>query len=305
MRTDDKPQSQTYEQFAATAFVNSPYHHPIIGWMDDLENMTGDDARDWYRSWYAPNNATLVVVGDVDPEAVIRDAKKYFGPLKPRDIPKLKPQTEIEQLGPRRVTVKAPAQLPYFVMGYKVPVVKTAKEDWEPYALEMLAHVLDGGDSARFNKHLVRGQQIAASVGAGYDIYSRLADLFIVSGTPSQGRTVDELEKAVIEQIERLKTELVSEAELDRIKTRIVASKVYEQDSVFYQAMQMGTLETVGLDWRLMDSFVERLRAVTPEQVQAVAKKYFIEERLTVAQLDPQPIGNGKPAMQQGGSHAH
>ncbi len=305
MRTEDNPQSQTYEQFAATAFVNSPYHHPVIGWMEDLETMTGADARDWYQTWYAPNNATVVVVGDVDPQEVIREAKKYFGPLPPHTIPKLKPQMEIEQLGLRRLTVKAPAQLPYFIMGYKVPVVATAKEDWEPYALEMLANVLDGGDSARFTKNLVRGQQIASSVGAGYDIYSRLADLFIVSGTPSQGHSVDDLEKAVRAQIDRLKTELVDAAELDRIKTQIVASKVYEQDSVFYQAMQLGNLVTVGLDWRLMDSFVERLRAVTPEQIQSVAKKYLIDDHLTVAQLDPQPIANGKPAMQHGGGHVH
>jgi len=185
-------------------------------------------------------------------------------------------------------------------MGYKVPVVATAKEEWEPYALEMLASVLDAGESSRFAKELVRGTQMATSVGAGYDIFSRLDELFIFDGTPSKGKSVDELEKAIRAQIDKLKTELVSQAEMDRIKAQVVASKVYEKDSVFYQAMQIGTLATVGLDWQLMDQFVDRLRAVTPEQVQAVAKKYLIDDRLTVAVLDPQST----PVAANGG-HAH
>ena len=199
-------------------------------------------------------------------------------------------------------SVKAPAQVPYMIMGYKVPVVATAEADWEPYALEMLVSVLDAGESSRFAKDLVRGQQIATSVGAGYDIYSRLDDLLIFDGTPAKGKTVAELEDAIRAQIKKIKTERVSQAELDRIKAQVVASKVYEKDSVFYQAMQMGTLATVGLDWQLMDQFVERLRAVTPEQVQAVAKKYLIDDYLTVAVLDPQST----PVAANGGhSHAH
>ena len=182
MRTDDKPESVTYEQFAATAFVNSPYHHPIIGWMNDLKNMTAEDAQKWYSDWYAPNNATLVVAGDVDPQEVLALAKQYFGPLKPKTIPEIKPQKEIEQKGIRRIVVKEPAQLPYLVMGFKAPVVKTAEESWEPYALEMLAHVLDGGNSSRFSKELIRGKAIAAGISTSYDLFSRLSDLFLFSG---------------------------------------------------------------------------------------------------------------------------
>lgn len=300
MRTDDKPRSLTYEHFVATAFVNSPYHHPIIGWMDDLKNMNVDDMRNWYKDWYAPNNATLVVAGDVDAEAVFELAKKTYGKVKARPIPTVKPQKEFEQRGIRRISVKAPAQVPYFIMGYKVPVVMTAEAEWEPYALEMLASVLDAGNSSRFAKELVRGQQIATSVGAGYDLYSRLDDLFLFNGTPAKGKSVEDLEKAIRAQLDTLKTELVSQAELDRIKAQVVASKVYEKDSMFYQAMQIGTLATVGLDWQLSDKFVERLRAVTPEQVQAVAKKYLIDDHLTVAVLDPQSTPVAAP-----GGHAH
>ncbi|MCF6211780.1 MAG: insulinase family protein [Gammaproteobacteria bacterium] len=305
MRTEDKPRSLTYEQFKATAFVTSPYHNPIIGWMDDLENLTIDDLQQWYQHWYAPNNATLVVAGDVDPQQVVELAKKHFGPVKSRPVPKVKPQREIEQRGIRRITVKAPAQLPFLIMGYKTPVINTAETDWEPYAIDMLAGVLDGGESARFTRNLVRGQQIAASVGAGYDLHSRLGGMLVISGTPSKDVGIEELEKAIRVEIDRFKTELVTQGELDRIKAQVLAAKVYEKDSIFYQAMQIGTLETVGLDWRLMDEYMDRLKAVTPEQIRAVANKYLSEDRLTVAVLEPQAMTSTPPPAAHGGQHAH
>ena len=191
-------------------------------------------------------------------------------------------------------------------MGYKVPVVSTAENDWEPYALEMLAHVLDGSDSSRFTKELIRGKAVAASIGAGYGLFSRLDELFLFDATPAQGYTVADMEKEIRAQIERIKTEPVSEKELERIKNQVVASKVYELDSIFYQAMQIGTLETVGLNWQLMDEFVDRFRAITAEQVQQVAQKYLIDDRLTVAVLDPQPINKKAIAGTHGGAqNAH
>jgi len=238
MRTEDNPQTLTWEQFNATAYVSSPYRIPVIGWMDDLESMHIDDLRDWYRQWYAPNNATVVVAGDVDPKEVLRLARRYFGPLKPSKIEPAKPRREVTQLGIKRLQVKAPAELPYLMMGYKAPVVLTAdkERDWEPYALEVLAGVLDEGSGARLASELVRGKAIAASAGAGYDAHDRLQSLFLLSGTPSNGRSVAELETALREQLQKLKDEPVEAAELDRVKAQLRAQKVYEQDSIFYQA---------------------------------------------------------------------
>jgi zinc protease len=290
MRTEDNPTAMTREAFNATAFMNSPYHHPIVGWMSDINNYEADDLREWYQKWYAPNNATIVVVGDVEPEAIHELAKQYFGHLKPEEIEVVKPQVEVPQLGKRQIQVQAPAELPYLMMGWKVPVVKTAEVAWEPYALEMLAGILDGGASARFSRDLVRGEEIASNLGAGYSLFSRLDDLFLVAGTPTKAHSIANLQQAVIAQLETLKTEPVSQQELERIKTQVVANAVYERDSVFYQAMQIGMLETVGLDWRLSDDYVKNIQAVTAEQVQAVAQKYFIDKTLTVAELDPQPL---------------
>jgi zinc protease len=290
LRTEDDPQALTDEQFHAAAFATGPYHHPVIGWMDDISHYTDADVRAWYQKWYAPNNATVVVVGDVDPDQVYALAKKYFGPNKPSEIGTVKPRHDIPQLGARQITVKTPAELPYLAMGYKVPVLRTAEQQWEPYALDVLSGILDGGDSARLSKNLIRGSQVAASASAGYDLYERYDTLFELDGTPAPGHTVEDLKQALEQQIKSLRDTPVSAQELDRVKAQVVASNVYQRDSVFYQAMQIGLLETVGLDWHLADEYVDRIRAITPEQVQKVAQKYLTDDHLTIAVLQPKPM---------------
>jgi zinc protease len=303
LRTEDNPESLTYEQFNAVAYTASPYRIPTIGWMNDLQNLRVEDLQHWYEKWYAPNNAIVVVVGDVKPDEVYALAKKYFGPLKPSQLSPPKPQLEPKQDGIRTMLVKTPAQLPYLIMGFKVPALKEAKPEWEAYALEVLAGIFDGGDSARLTTRLVRQQGIANSAGAGYDLYDRLSGMFLFEGVPAQGKTVAQLKQALQDQIADLQNHPVSTQELERVKAQVVADKVYERDSVFYQAMQIGTLEAVGLDWKTMDEYVPRVQAVTPEQIQAVAKKYLVSEHQTVAELVPLPMDPNKPqaAMSYGG----
>ncbi|MES9963758.1 MAG: pitrilysin family protein [Candidatus Sedimenticola sp. 20ELBAFRAG] len=305
LRTEDKPTSLTYEQFNAQAYSSLPYGNPVIGWMNDLDNMEVSDLRDWYRLWYAPNNATLVVVGDVQFQEVRKLAEKYFGPLKTENTPRTKPLREPPQRGLVRSVVKAPAKEPYLIMGYKTPVLNSTDDEWEPYALEMLVAILDGGDSARFSRNLVRGQEIAVSAGASYSAFSRLPGMLVVDGTPAKGRNMQELEKALLGEIERIKSEQVSQQELDRVKAQVVAEQIYDLDSVYYQAMQLGVLETIGLGWQLLDQYVDKIKAVTPEQVQAVAKKYLNKDQLTVTVLEPLPISNEQAAeaAMQGGGH--
>lgn len=290
MRTEDKPRSLTYEQFNSTAYDNNPYKNPIIGWMDDLDNMNVADLRQWYQKWYAPNNATLVVAGDVNPDEVYALAQKHFGPLAAEEVSGLKPRKERKQLGPRRVIVRAPAQVPYMLMGYKVPVLRTVEHEWEPYALEVLAGVLSGSGSSRFPKTLVREKQLAVSADVGYNMHAKYDELFLFDATPAQGQTIKSVEQAILEQIEIVKKEKISEAELNRVKAQVIAEDVYEKDSVFYQAMVLGTLETTGLKWQMADEYLEKIKAVTAEQVQQVAQKYFVENHLTVAVLEPQSM---------------
>jgi zinc protease len=304
LRTEDDPESLTFEQFNATAYEASPYRTPVIGWASDLEGMEVEDLRNWYHRWYAPNNATLVVVGDVVADEVFSLAEKHFGSLQPEQVATPKRRAEPEQRGEKRIRVKAPAKEPYLIMGYKATALGQDAEEWEPYALEMLASVLDGGGSARFSRELVRGSKVAASAGAGYSAFTRLPGMFLIDGNPAKGRTVMELEQAFGEQVERVRNEPVDASELERIRTQLIAGKVYERDSVYAQAMQMGRLETVGLGWPLVDEYVEHLSRVTPEQVQAVARKYLIPENLTVALLEPQPLDGKQPRPGAGGGHA-
>jgi zinc protease len=291
LRTDDKPTGLLYEQFSAVAWRASPYRNPIIGWMADLEQMSVADLRAWYAKYYAPANATLVVVGDVEPQQIVALAERHFGPLPGGAPVGDQPTTEPPQPGLTRVEVAVPAKQPHLMMGYKTPIVGTADAEWEPYALYVLSAILDGGSSARLSRELVRGSGVAASAGADYDVYGRLPGMLVLDGTPTDGHSLADVEAALRAQVERLQVEPVSAVELQRVVTGVVASKVYERDSLFYQAMQIGLLETVGLDWRLSEQEVARIRAVTPEQVQAVARKYLTDANLTIAELRPQPMG--------------
>lgn len=290
LRTDDNPQSRVYEAMNAAAFTAHPYRRPIIGWMDDLQNLTWQDARDWYRTWYAPNNAYVVVVGDVDHQAVFKLAEQTYGRHKAHPLPARKPQNEPQQDGMRRITVKAPAQLPYLLMAWKAPKLADIDKDREPYALEVLSSLLDGNDAARFPKRLVRGEKIAQSAGAGYDATLRGETQFMLVGQPAAGKTVAELEAALRAEIVRIQNEGVTEEELKRVKTQTIAAQVYKRDSLMAQAMEIGHAEASGVHWRDIDKLLDKIRSVTAEEVQAVAKKYFGDDTLTVAVLDPQPL---------------
>ena len=290
LRTDDQPQSLLLEQLTAVALQVHPYRVPIIGWMNDLENMTVNDARSWYDNWYAPNNAYVVVVGDVDHDAVFRLADKYYGALQARSLPVRKPQDEPQQVGVRRVTVKAPAELPVVMMAYKVPVIRDVESDIDPYALEMLSAVLAGHEAARFSRHLVREQRLAVNATASYDSVARGPGLFYLYGSPSEGKTRAELEAGLRAELARVQEQGVAADELTRAKAQLIAGQIYKLDSMFAQAMEIGQLESAGIPYKMNRRMIEKLQAVTAEQVQAVARKYFREEQLTVAELDPQPL---------------
>ncbi len=309
LRTEDQPEALVGEKFMTTAYQVHPYQHPVIGWMADLQSMTVKDLQDWYNRYYTPSNAILVVTGDVEPKEVFALAQKYFGPVPKRAPVTTAAAAEPPQNGERRARVALPAEVPYVAMGWHVPVHASAGRneiaEWEPYALSILTGVLDGGRAARFERELVREKKIASSIGTDYSAISRSPTLLTIEGTPANGHTTAELEQAIRAQIERIRNEPVSADELKRIKAQVVAGNVYSRDSVFYQAMQIGRLVTVGLDWRLLDDYVKNLNAVTAQQVQTVARKYLVDANLTVTTLDPQPMDKVKPraAPRMGGGH--
>ncbi|MDO9449461.1 MAG: pitrilysin family protein [Rugosibacter sp.] len=298
LRTDDNPRAQVFEAVRGTAFLAHSYRRPIIGWMNDLENLTWQDAHDWYTQWYMPSNAYVVVAGDVEHKEVFRLAKKYYGVHKARALPERKPQNEPEQKGWRRVSVKAPAKLPYLSMLWKVPRLRDVHQDRDPYALEVLAGILDGNDTSRLAKNLVRGTRIAQSAGAGYDGTVRGEATFTMGGQPAEGRSVADLEAALRAEIARIQESGIAPEELARVKTQLIAGQTYKRDSLMAQAMEIGGVEAVGLSWRDIDLLVDQLKGVSAEEVQAVARKYFKDDTLTIAVLDPQPMdtADARPA---------
>src|SRR5467141_453192 len=252
---EDRPRSLLIENLLSTAFAAHPYKWPTIGWMQDLENMSWRDARAWYQHWYAPNNAIVVVVGDVDPQKVLAWARRYYGALAPKTIPGRKTLTEPVQRGLKRVMVKAPAELPYVRFGYKAPVLRGA-----------------------------------TSGGADYEMVSRGPGMVFVEAAAAQGRSGAELETGVREVIAGVAAAGVTAEELNRARVQLLAQLVYKRDSFFAQALELGELEASGLSFRDADRFAERLKAITAEQIQAAAARYLVDDGLTVAVLDPQPL---------------
>jgi zinc protease len=301
---EDQPRSLLDESLLATAFAAHPYKWPTIGWMQDLQNMTWRDAAAWYKSWYAPNNATLVVVGDVDPDQVIAWAKRYYGPLARKAVPARKPLSEPEQRGMKRVVLKAPAELAYVRLGYKAPALRDPAKDWEPFAVSILVKVLGGNDAARLNQILVRERRIATSAGAEYELISRGPGMVFLNAAAAQGHGGSELETALREIVARVVAEGVSAEELQRAKVQLLAQFVYRRDSFFAQALELGELESSGLSFRDADLIPERFKAITAEQVRSAAAKYLVDDGLTVAVLDPQPLGR-RPSGQAAPAGAH
>lgn len=304
MRTDDEPRALLYEQLMATVYLSHPYRNPVIGWMNDLQALRVSDAQTWYNNWYAPNNAVLVIAGDVNAKEVFALAQRYYGVIPARSLPARRNISDPPQVGVKRIVVKAPAQLPNIIMAYHAPTLRDPEAEWKPYALQMLAGVLDGNESARLNKALVREQQLASSVGVSYDAISRGPSQFLLEGTPSEGKTVADLEEGLRAQIALLVSDGVSEEELKRVKAQVTASEVYKLDSLFYQAMQLGQLESSGMNYLTIPLMLKKLQAVTAQQVQDVAREFIQDDQLTVAVLDPQPL-SGKPAAKKGAVHAH
>lgn len=287
MRVDDNPQEILLERLNAAAFVASSYHHPVIGWKSDLQNMTVDDLRKWYETWYAPNNAILVVVGDVKPNQVYKLAQTYFSNLQPITLPKIKPEKDLLPLGEKRLIIRTPAQLPWLVMAYPIPVIKQDSNNQDPYVLHIIATLLSGGNSARFAKNLVRDQQIAADANAFYNPISRLDSLFLLEATPTPNHSLSELESSLLKQIKQLQTFSVSTEELARAKAQIAADKIYSSDSITAKAYEIGSLAAINLPWQIERDYLKHINAITPHQIQIVANKYLLASHLTVAYLIP------------------
>lgn len=282
MRYEDDPVRSMEQQMMSVAFSTHPYQWPVIGWMADISALTRDDLYKHYQTYYQPNNATIVVVGDFNAKELLTRIEKTFGKI-PRGakIPEVT-AVETKQQGERRVIVKRPAELPAVFLGYKAPTIKQP----DSFALDVLQNILSSGKSSRLYRSLVYEKQVALSVGCDYDNVSVDPSLFSLYAGVMPGKSPEEVEKELYAEIERMKIELVGEDELQKAKNQVEAAFVMGQDSIFNQAMMLGQFESVA-SWKLLETYVANVRSVTREDVMRVAKEYLSEDNRTVGILIP------------------
>ncbi|HWP56964.1 MAG TPA: pitrilysin family protein [Candidatus Acidoferrales bacterium] len=282
LRTEDNPTSALAEVTSAVAYLVHPYRRPVIGWMSDIERLTREDLRKYYRSYYSPNNAFLVVVGDFSAPDMLAKIRSAFGKIARGPEPPKVTLEERPQNGERRVTLKKEAELPFILMYYHAPTIKSP----DSYALDVLMTILSSGRSSRLHQDLVYKKRIATSVSADYDGLAVDPTLISISAQVMPDKEVAEVERALNAHIERVRTEPVTDKELEKARNQAEAAFVFGQDSVFGQAMRIGRFEMAG-DWRLLHSYLAGIRKVTAADVLRVAKKYLDPDRRTVGVLIP------------------
>ncbi|BFU94226.1 MAG: putative Zn-dependent peptidase, M16 family [Nitrospira sp.] len=285
LRTEDDPQGALVEALFAQAYMSHPYHWPVIGWFGDLDAMTLEDLQRHYDTYYSPNNATLLVVGDVKAESLLPTITQLFEPIPRGPEPKPVLTMEGEQRGERRFLLKREAQVPFVMMGFRVP--NFASED--SYALDILESILSRGKSSRLYQSLVYDQKLAIAVGAEYSLMQTDPGLFYFYSLVSPGQKVELVEEALNREIRRLQNEPPTDQEMQRAKNQVEAMRVFEQDSNFRHAMLLGQAESIGAGWKKVDQFLERIAAVTPKDVQRVARQYLTDDARTIGTLIPVP----------------
>ncbi|HSF67819.1 MAG TPA: pitrilysin family protein [Nitrospiraceae bacterium] len=285
LRTEDDPQGALVEALFAQTYLSHPYHWPVIGWFGDLDAMTLDDLQRHYDTYYSPNNATLVVVGDIKADTLLPTIKQLFEPIPRGPDPKPIVAVEPEQKGERRFLLKREAQVPFVMAGYRVPNYTSD----DSYALDILSSILSHGKSSRLYQSLVYEQKLSLAVGAEYSLLQTDPGLFYFYALVSPSQKPEMVEDALHREIKRLQTDPPTEQELQRAKNQVEAAHIFEQDSNFRHAMLIGQAESVGAGWRKIDQFIERIRAVTTKDIQRVARQYLTEDNRTVGTLIPVP----------------
>lgn len=287
MRVDNNPQMVLYERMNAAALINNPYHHLPIGWMTDIEHYNINDLQQWYNTWYVPNNALIVVVGDVNSEQVYQSAKRYFSAKKSRNLPIIKPRDEITRLGSKTVNVFAHAQMPALFLAFGTPTLVNEKNSRTPYALDMLTGILCGDNSSRLQKSLVLSQRIANTVQCSYSPLYLHQNVFYIYAVPNPPHTSQEILNSLTDELKKIQTTPVSDSELERIKIMIKTQKIYNRDSLQEQAFAIGIPESLGLSWQSLENYPSEIDKINTQDLQNAAKLWLTPMNSTVAILHP------------------
>lgn len=287
LRTDDKPLSKAYEIFVKHALPHSPKGLPVIGSMADIEGISLEDLQNWYRQWYAPNNATLVIVGDVKPEEAMVWVHKYFDNLSSMPLPTRKPLNHPTHQGYQQHSTQQAVQVPSLLMGFNVPSLKNAANATDAYALMLLSDIADGGLSARFESSLIRKKNLLNSVSVSYDLLAKGDELFTISATPRAGVSLQAAEQAILDELTAIYQGNISDDELQRGRTNLSASLVFDNDSVANQAISLGSLASIGLPIDTLEKLPNKLASISKKDIQATGKKYLNKDNLTTLYIYP------------------
>lgn len=290
---ENDPDWLLYRDLNATAFLSHPYQWPTIGWRSDVENIDRSQLWKYYQSYYHPNNATLVLVGDFDSKKALALVKKYFGAKPAKELPRPVYTTEPKQKGQRRVTVRLEGNADRVILAYHIPALSHS----DTYPLMVLDQILSGGRSGRLYQALVE-KQIASSAWSSSGS-RKDPSLFLIGATGQQGVEAPALESALLEQVRAVASTKPTPEEMQAAKNQLEAYLVFQNDSVSDQGEQLGYYNTID-SWRFLETLVPRIKAVTPEQVQSVAARYFIDDNLTVGVFMPAK----RPAKTGGGAAA-
>ncbi len=280
-RGKNDPEEALEEAVTAAAFVALPYHHPTIGWLSDIERVPIEKLRAFYDTFYWPNNATVTVVGDIEPAATLQMIRRYYGVYtrSPAAIPDIYTEEPAQQ-GARRVVIKRPGELGAVLIAHRVPNGRDADQP----ALEMLDAILSSGKSARLYRALV-DQGLALNAGSGTDLHRDLS-LHTLFAQLAPGATHEQVEKTLLAELGKIKSEGVTAAEIERVKQQYLAADAYRRDGTAAVASEINEWIAIG-DWTLYSSFPEQVERVTPADVQRVAKKYFDEDQSTTGWFVP------------------
>ena len=285
LRTDDQPISKVFERIGKQVFGMSGYGIPIIGTMSDINSIEISDLKKWYSNYYSPNNATIIIAGDIDFINSRKLVEKYYGSIPKKEV--LKSTNEIShERSLDDILVNDKVSQPIILMSFENDYFTNSNKK-DMYSLELLFELMDGSSSSRFTKNLIDEKKIAISTFISYDTYSARKNLITIGGSPRKGVDTDQFRKELLKEFEDFINYGLTKDELEQVKSRLLANNIYKFDSVFYQVMQVGMMETKNHDWRLLDSYIQDINSINEDDLKAIAQKVIINNKYLYSLIRP------------------
>ncbi len=278
---ENAPTGPMYEQLGALAYIAHPYQWPVIGWMSDIESITRDELQAYYQTYYIPNNATVIIVGDVDVTATMAAVQRHFGDIPPGPPPPPVRPPEPSQMGERRTEIPRPTALAALAIGYHIPAFNHP----DAFPLEVLSQILSEGQSSRLYQSLVYEQQLVTSINTNADLRID-PGLFTITSMVQEGKTPAEVEDAIYQQLDQLTAESITDRDMQKAINQAQSSFIFRQQSLQDQGFTIGFFHMLQ-SYTVINEYIDRLRQVTKQDVERVARTYLTKRHRTVVTIVP------------------